>query len=201
MDAILVGLVAFLVLGSVAALEMRHLFSAVITLGVVGMGLSILFLLLGAPDIAITQVVVEVIVVTVMIRATTRTADEEAGRPRSALTILAGLGATTVLVGVAIAAFASLPAFGAPRRSPSDWYLAEALRETGAGNVVTSIVLDFRGYDTLGEATVILVAVAGTLVIARHVSGDGSAGGGPPDAGAHGALASPDEEVTHAERP
>ncbi|MBP1643064.1 MAG: hypothetical protein H6Q03_1733, partial [Acidobacteria bacterium] len=82
MDAILIGLAAFLLLGSVAALEMKNLLSAVITVGVVGMGLSILFLLLGAPDIAITQVVVEVIVVTVMIRATTRTADEESGRPR-----------------------------------------------------------------------------------------------------------------------
>jgi multisubunit Na+/H+ antiporter MnhB subunit len=187
-DAILVGLVTFLVLGSVAALEMRHLFSAVITLGVVGMGLSILFLLLGAPDIAITQVVVEVIVLTVLIRATTRTATEDAGRPRSAVTILAGLGAALALIGVAVAAFSALPAFGAPRRMPSDWYLAEALRETGASNVVTSIVLDFRGYDTLGEATVILVAVAGTLVIARHVGGGSAAGSAPPRADTPSAL-------------
>ena len=173
MDPILVGLAAFLVLGSVAALEMKNLLSAVITVGVVGMGLSILFLLLGAPDIAITQVVVEVIVVTVMIRATTRTADEEAGPPRSLATVVAGIGAVLVLVGVGVAAFAALPAFGAPGPRPSDWYLSEALRATGAGNVVTSIILDFRGYDTLGEATVILVAVAGALVVARHMAGDG----------------------------
>lgn len=173
MDPILVGLAAFLVLGSVAALEMKNLLSAVITVGVVGMGLSILFLLLGAPDIAITQVVVEVIVVTVMIRATTRTADEEAGRPRSLATVVAGVGAVLVLVGVGVAAFAALPPFGAPGPRPSDFYLAEALRATGAGNVVTSIILDFRGYDTLGEATVILVSIAGALVVARHMAGDG----------------------------
>ena len=199
MDAILIGLAAFLVLGSVAALEMTHLLSAVITIGVVGMALSILFLLLGAPDIAITQVVVEVIVVTVMIRATARTAIEEPGRPRSGRTILAGLGATLGFVGVAIAAFAALPAFGAPRRTPSDWYLAEALRETGAANVVTSIVLDFRGYDTLGEATVILVAVAGTLVIARHLAGDGVVDGDPPGgASAATSITSSGEEAPRA---
>ena len=112
LDAILVGLAAFLVLGSVAALEMKNLLSAVITVGVVGMGLSILFLLLGAPDIAITQVVVEVIVVTVMIRATKRTADEEAGRPRSLATVVAGIGAVLVLVGFGVAAFAALPPSG-----------------------------------------------------------------------------------------
>jgi multisubunit Na+/H+ antiporter MnhB subunit len=174
-DAILTGLAALLLLGSLAALEMRHLLSAVITVGIVGMGLSILFLLLGAPDIAITQVVVEVIVVTVMIRATARTADEDAGRPRSGATVVAGLAAVVLLVAVCAMAFADLPGFGASRPTPSDWYLAEALGVTGASNVVTSIVLDFRGYDTLGEATVILVAVAGALVIARHVEGDGAA--------------------------
>lgn len=177
MDVILVGLAAFLVLGSVAALEMKNLLSAVIAVGVVGMGLSILFLLLGAPDIAITQVVVEVIVVTVMIRATSRTADEESGRPRSLAAVAAGVGAVLVLAGVAVAAFATLPRFGAPRPTPSDFYLAHAQRDTGAANAVTSIVLDFRGYDTLGEATVILVAIAGALVIARQVAGDGDTGG------------------------
>ena len=58
MDLVLIGFMGFLILGSIVALEMRHLLSAVIAVGVVGLGLSILFLLLGAPDIAITQVVV-----------------------------------------------------------------------------------------------------------------------------------------------
>jgi len=173
MNLILIGLAAFLVLGSVAALEMKNLLSAVIAVGVVGLGLSVLFLLLGAPDIAITQVVVEVIVVTVMIRATTRTTDEEKGPPRSLAAVVVGVGSALVIVGFGIAAFAELPRFGAERPTPSFWYLAEALRGTGAGNVVTSIVLDFRGYDTLGEATVILVSIAGALVIARHVARDG----------------------------
>jgi len=202
MDSILIGLAAFLVLGSVAALAMKNLLSAVIAVGVVGMGLSILFLLLGAPDIAITQVVVEVIVVTVMIRATTRTRNEEEGPSRSPVTVLAGLGAVLALVGVALLAFSALPAFGAARPTPAVFYLAEALRGTGASNVVTSIVLDFRGYDTLGEATVILVSIAGALVIARRVAGDGEAApAGPPGAAVPGTTSgalSAGEEVPRA---
>ena len=65
MDLSFLGLMLFLILGSIFALEVRNLLSAVIAVGVVGLGLAILFLLLGAPDIAITQVVVEVIVVIV----------------------------------------------------------------------------------------------------------------------------------------
>ncbi|MCK6480488.1 MAG: DUF4040 domain-containing protein [Planctomycetes bacterium] len=175
MDPVLAGLAALVVLGSAAALAMRNLLSAVIAVGIAGMGLAILFLLLGAPDIAITQVVVEVIVVTVMIRAVARTGDEEEGRPRSPAAILAGAGAALVIGGAALAAFAALPPLGAPRPTPSFWYLAESLPGAGAANAVTAIVLDFRGYDTLGEATVILAAVAGALVVARG-SGGGAAG-------------------------
>jgi len=189
MDPVLVGLAAFLVLGSLAALEMRNLLSAVITVGIAGMGLAILFLLLGAPDLAITQVVVEVIVVTAMIRATSRTGNEEEGRARSPAAVLAGAGAALVLGGIAFAAFSALPAFGADRPTPAFWYLREAMPGTGAANAVTSIVLDFRGYDTLGEATVILVSIAGVLVVARRAEGEADAPAGPSAAGEEGPRA------------
>ena len=79
MDPVLFVLTVFLILGSIVALEMKDLLSAVIAIGVVGLGLSIIFLLLGAPDIAITQVVVEVIVVTVLILATKGSRVEQGG--------------------------------------------------------------------------------------------------------------------------
>ena len=167
MDLVLYGLTAFVILGSIAALEMKSLLSAVIAMGVVGLGLSIVFLLLAAPDIAITQVVVEVIVVTVLIRAASRvpaeTAPLRAGRVRT----LAGAGVALLAVGLLVAAFQALPAFGSQRFAPALWYLERAPELTGATNVVTSILLDFRAYDTLGEATVILTAVVGALAVLR----------------------------------
>ena len=97
MDMVLYGLAGFVVLGSIAALEMKSLLSAVIAMGVVGLGLSILFLLLAAPDIAITMVVVEVIVVTVLIRADGSVPIETAAMRGGRVRILAGVGFSLVI--------------------------------------------------------------------------------------------------------
>ena len=174
MEIVLVPLMAFVVLGSIVALELKDLLSAVIAAGVTGLGLSTLFLLLGAPDIAITQVVVEALVVTVLIRVTSAAGRSDPPRARrDAATFLAGSLLALGILAFLVYGFSGIPAFGAPHAVPSAFYLATSAARTGATNVVTAIVLDFRGYDTLGEATVILAAIAGALVLARHVPGDG----------------------------
>jgi multisubunit Na+/H+ antiporter MnhB subunit len=60
-----------------------------------------------------------------------------------------------------------LPEFGNPLMPVSGEYLLSGLEKTGAANIVASIILDFRAYDTLGEATVIFVAIAGAIVLLR----------------------------------
>jgi len=47
--------------------------------------------------------------------------------------------------------------------------LNQGLSKTGAANLVTSVILDFRGYDTLGEATVLFTAVMGVIVVLRKI--------------------------------
>jgi len=60
--------------------------------------------------------------------------------------------------------------FGEPIISEMDDYFIEnAQSETGANNVVTSIVFDYRGFDTLGEATVLFTAVVGIVALFRGV--------------------------------
>jgi len=60
--------------------------------------------------------------------------------------------------------------FGDPAISDMDDYFIEnAQKETGANNVVTSIVFDYRGFDTLGEATVLFTAVVGIVALFRGV--------------------------------
>ena len=49
--------------------------------------------------------------------------------------------------------------------APSNTYLREGLESTGAANIVTAVLLDFRAYDTLGEATVLFCAIIGALSI------------------------------------
>jgi multisubunit Na+/H+ antiporter MnhB subunit len=48
-------------------------------------------------------------------------------------------------------------------------YIAQGLQKTGATNIVAAIILDFRGYDTLGEATILFTAVMGVLAVIRRV--------------------------------
>jgi multisubunit Na+/H+ antiporter MnhB subunit len=170
MDALIIGLTLLVVLGAVVALQLRDLLAGVIGLGVVGLGVAIVFLLLGAPDIAITQVVVEVIVVAALIRVCSRLAPQDAATPRLRAGAVAGVGLALVSLGFVVWGLMELPAFGSRPPALAEWYLAHAAAATGAANAVTAVLLDFRAYDTLGEATVILTAVAGTLVVLRHRS-------------------------------
>jgi len=64
----------------------------------------------------------------------------------------------------------NMRSFGDPVISEMDDYFIEnAQKETGSNNVVTSIVFDYRGFDTLGEATVLFTAVVGVVALFRGV--------------------------------
>ena len=63
--------------------------------------------------------------------------------------------------------------FGAPKSSEMDDYIIRNTQEeTGANNGVTGVVFDYRGFDTLGEATVLFTAVAGVIMIFRRLKND-----------------------------
>ncbi|WP_324330215.1 hydrogen gas-evolving membrane-bound hydrogenase subunit E [Methanospirillum sp.] len=73
-----------------------------------------------------------------------------------------------VLAGGLFFAAVSLP-FGNPAMSDmDDYFIVHGQEQTGANNIVTSIVFDFRGFDTLGEACVLFTAVSGVAVLFRH---------------------------------
>ncbi len=60
--------------------------------------------------------------------------------------------------------------FGEPENPEMDQYIIDNTQgETGADNSVTSVVFDYRGFDTLGEATVLFTAVAGVILIFRRL--------------------------------
>jgi multisubunit Na+/H+ antiporter MnhB subunit len=63
--------------------------------------------------------------------------------------------------------------FGVPEESDMDDYIINNTQEeTGANNGVTAVVFDYRGFDTLGEATVLFTAVAGVIMIFRRLKND-----------------------------
>jgi len=60
-----------------------------------------------------------------------------------------------------------LHTFGDPPSDMDDYIINNAQNQTGANNAVTSVVFDYRGYDTLGEATVLFTAIAGVMILFR----------------------------------
>jgi len=84
---------------------------------------------------------------------------------RRALGLFAFIGFTLFLIAAAM----SLRPFGEPVHTEmDDYFIGHAQEEASANNVVTSIVFDYRGFDTLGEATVLFTAVAGVLMALRR---------------------------------
>ena len=168
MEIILLLLMAFMIIGSIIAIETKNLLSSVISVGVVGFSLSIIFLMLGAPDIAITQVVVEILILVVLIRATITTDNTAIEGPRDTFPFVSSLIFFGLFLMFAFFAVQELPKFGEPLMRVSSEYLRTGTERTGATNIVTAILLDFRAYDTLGEATVLFTSIVGAFVILRR---------------------------------
>jgi multisubunit Na+/H+ antiporter MnhB subunit len=80
------------------------------------------------------------------------------------------LAAFVLVAGVLLLAGAQMRPFGAPRAFDMDrHFILRSQEEVAANNVVTAIVFDYRGYDTLGEATVLFTAVLGVALILRRL--------------------------------
>ncbi|MFH1784596.1 MAG: hydrogen gas-evolving membrane-bound hydrogenase subunit E [bacterium] len=162
-------LLAFMIVGAIIAIEVEDLLSSVIAVGAVGLGLSIVFLILKAPDVAITQLVVEILCLIILIRATLKKDLPFSTSGRWFLNTLITIGFIIVFLAVAIKSLYDLPEFGNPIMRVAATYLKEGLSKTGATNMVASVILDFRAYDTLGEATILFTAVIGVLAIVRKI--------------------------------
>ena len=167
-------LLAFMIIGAFIAVETRDLLSSVISVGAVGMILSLAFLFLKAPDIAITQVVVEILALVILLRATLRRDITTVKGIRGKIGLGFSLFVVLFIAIVSFPFFKQLPKFGYPLlaegESVSNFYIKEGLKKTGASNITTSVLLDFRMYDTIGEASVLFTSILGALAILRRPS-------------------------------
>lgn len=173
-EIIISFLIGIMIIGAVVALEIKDLLSSVVSIGAVGIVLALTFLLLQAPDLAIVQLVVEILALIILIRATV-TRDGTMYSKREIFV------KTVTIIGVLIFALycyhviKELPLFGEPKMKVASYYVTEGqgvqnnISETGAANIVASIILDYRAYDTLGEATVLFTAVLGVLAVMRKI--------------------------------
>ena len=172
----LFALLAFMIVACLVAIETRDLLSAVISVGAAGFGLALVDLLLAAPDLALTQMVVEVLCVVVLIRVVVSRRDLTEETPRSTFALAGVVLCLGLFLAAAAFCFLRLSPFGKPlfggdggQATMAGAYLRHGVEGTGAVNTVTSVLLDFRAYDTLGEATVIFASIIGAYAILRSV--------------------------------
>ena len=196
-DSLVQGAVALLVVtAAVLAARSRRRLKAVVLLGISGYGVALLFLLHGAPDLALTQVLVETISLVVFVLVLRRLPPYFSDRPLARsrwlrLAIALAVGGT---VG-AMALVAPGARIHAPQSVP---FATEAPAFGGGNNIVNVVLVDIRAWDTMGEIAVLLVAATGvaSLIFLRRRSGeihrvgdvdqgaDAHVWGGGPDAGA-----------------
>ena len=138
--------------------------TAIVTLGVVGYGVALLFLLYGAPDLALTQFSIETLSVVLFVLVLYRlprfqTVSPVAAKLRDAVVALGLGGLMTALV---------LSATPEPLLSRLSSFFAEASYPQAFGrNVVNVILVDFRGLDTMGEITVLAIAALGVYALLK----------------------------------
>ncbi len=162
-------LLIFMIIGAIIAVEMKDILSSVIAVGAVGLALSVAFLVLKAPDLAIVQLVVEILCLIILIRATVRKDIPFSTSGRWLFNSIITIAFIALFLIFAYNALKDLPEFGQPAMRVAGNYLSQGLKKTGATNLVTSVILDFRAYDTLGEATVLFTAVIGVLAVMRRI--------------------------------
>ena len=151
-DALLLGLLLVTVLPAVIT---RQRFTALILVGGAGFVVALWFFALGAIDVGVTQLLVELLTVVALVLILRRlpAVFHPVTRARQALT-------AAIALGVGVAATAVTLAFTGRRdMSPvGQYFLDEVYVDTGGTNVVNTILVDYRALDTFGELTVIAVA-------------------------------------------
>lgn len=161
-----VPVAGMLVVAAVGAATVRRRFSAAVFLGAAGYAMAGLFVVYGAPDLALTQVAVETLstVVFVLVLRWLPERFERQSTTRRRLGRLAIAGA----VGAMVFVFAISAAGGGRTERPvSDEMVQRAVPDGHGRNVVNVILVDFRGLDTLGEITVLVAASIGAVALAR----------------------------------
>ncbi|SEF83244.1 monovalent cation/H+ antiporter subunit A [Nitrosomonas ureae] len=168
--SILVTLILIIAAIGVVVLHRQRLV-ALILMGVVGLGVSLVFIKFSAPDLALTQLSVEVVTIVLMLLALyflPQFSPQESGnhiRSRDALV------ATAAGLGVSLLVWAILTR---PYHSIADYFLNNSVPGGGGTNVVNVILVDFRGYDTLGEITVLALAGLGVYAMLHQLKLSGS---------------------------
>ena len=183
-------LLALLAVTAVAIVRVRDLFAVALLAGIYSLLSAGLFTTMDAMDVAFTEAAVGAGISTVLILGTLVLVGTEEAKPRHSniLPLLAVL----ITGGMLVYGTMDLPPFGAAdnpaHQHVAPRYVHETPEAIGIPNIVSAVLASYRGYDTMGETTVVFTAVVGVLVLlmgrrrkeGKEVASEsGSEGGGP----------------------
>jgi multicomponent Na+:H+ antiporter subunit B len=162
-------LLTLLAVVTVGIARQRNLFGVIVLAGIYSFLMASILIVLDAVDVAMTEASVGAGVSTVFLLAAMHLTRSMEQRPYHSaalpLVVAAVVGAALVWGTIGLSPFGSPDAVIHKHVAPK--YLADSLKETMVPNVVTSTLADYRGYDTLGETTVIFTAGIGVMLLLK----------------------------------
>jgi multicomponent Na+:H+ antiporter subunit A len=160
------GVIVLTIAGLVAVLAAPTRLLAILAMGVQGASLALIFLLFGAPDLAFTQLMVEVLSVVVLAFVMTRLRlDDRDPRP---FEDWARDGTLAIVCGAGVSLLLMLVLNGTLDTRLSDLFTATSVPIAHGHNIVNVILVDYRGFDTLGEISVVMGAGMAILALLRR---------------------------------
>jgi multicomponent K+:H+ antiporter subunit A len=164
------------VAAAVATIVLRRDLAAIVALGACGLAIAVLMVLEPAPDVALVQIVVDILTVVILVLALTRLPRSQRWQARDLtyqqerLTLV-----RDIAVALAVGGFVAVITFIALTSRPRDsvvtpFYEASAKALTGSKDIVGAIIVDFRALDTLIEIAVFGIAGLGIYTLLRHAS-------------------------------
>ena len=174
-----IALLAFLTVTALAVLRVTNLFAAVMLAGIYSLLSAGLFTVLDAVDVAFTEAAVGAGISTVLLLATLALVGSKVTTPEFRISTISAKvppnrPAFPIFIvlftgGILVYGTLDMPPYGDPgdpvHQHVAPHYLNESEHEIGIPNVVTSVLASYRGYDTMGETTVVFTAAVGVMIL------------------------------------
>lgn len=152
---------AVAVVGAFAVTNASSHISGVLTLSILGAMVAIFYILSMAPDLALTQLVVETLSLVIFVLVLDRLPSFYGEVKKSRIYFDAGL---SVIVGFTVTATVLLSTAASPE-SIAHYFAEHSVSEGGGSNIVNVILVDFRGFDTMGEISVVAMAALSVVTL------------------------------------
>lgn len=162
-------LLVFLLVMAIAVLKTKHLFAMAMLFGLYSLLVAGLFVVLDAPDVAFTEAAVGTGISTVLMLVTLASIKDAHEAVSTTQRKIGPLIICLVMGGLLIFGTHDIAKLGEIHSPPNDQvaahYITQGQAETGVPNLVTAVLASYRGFDTLGEVTVVLTAGIGVLLL------------------------------------